>query len=117
MAVGTPYSGDESSPTDPAASKRLLARHLAGHGDEGAHGVGQALHPLQVVVDELGRRHVPGADRRTLLERGQVVQLGHRATRPVAYQAEAASSNGGGGRISAQALRRASRPASSRLAA
>ena len=42
IAVGTPYSGDEVSPTAASASARRRAGQVGGHRDEGAHRVGTA---------------------------------------------------------------------------
>ena len=53
-----------------------LARLVGCRGDEGADVV-EAVHPVEVVLGELERRDLALPDQLALLERGQVVQLGH----------------------------------------
>ena len=79
IAVGTPSSGGSSPPARSSASAPAAAaeRALRGDGDEGAEPGVERLDPGQRVLDELGRAHLAGADGGGLLERGEVVQLGH----------------------------------------
>ena len=74
IAVGTPHSG----PSPALSAVGPLARLVGRRGDEGADVV-EPVHPVEVVVGELERRDLALPDQLALLERGQVVQLGHAA--------------------------------------
>ena len=78
IAVGTPHSGDRPRRLVAAAAtgRRPVAGELRGARDERADVVERGV---EVVLDQLERRHLATAYGVALLQRGQVVQLAHAA--------------------------------------
>ena len=74
IAVGTPNSGPSPGPGSQAAGP--FERELGRERDERAHVV-ETLGAFEVVLGQLGGRHLAASDEVALLQRGQVVQLGH----------------------------------------
>ena len=77
-AVGTPQNGGGlSSASRLVRLGRALERLLGGDGDERAERLGMGVDALEVVLDELDRRHLAATQQRGLRGGVEVVQLGH----------------------------------------
>jgi hypothetical protein len=74
---GDRHSGERSVRQLPFQTAGLLERARRGHGHEGAHVRVDALDPVQIVLSELDRRDLPGADGARLFESRKVVEFWH----------------------------------------